>query len=261
LFINIASGSEFDRNFDIINIKETEIYNRIPTDYYGFSKNVISKLINTSPNGINLRLFGCFNKNEHITRMIRSNLNNYILCTGSSIAEGIGLPVNKRYSDVLASMLNCDMYNLGLGGSGNDAIFYNLVTWFATVPIKPKLVVIGWTSESRFLTEKDNSIKLYNPSVNEIKDFLVMGDSIGYFSSKTALLKNLIRKIISVPIIEIPWNNDSYIGLGESIHTLKYTQQEQVDLARDLIHPGIKTNHNIGVMLYNYINGNSLLDK
>jgi nucleoside-diphosphate-sugar epimerase len=79
LFINIASGSEFDRNFDIINIKETEIYNRIPTDYYGFSKNVISKLINTIPNGINLRLFGCFNKNEHITRMIRSNLNNYIL--------------------------------------------------------------------------------------------------------------------------------------------------------------------------------------
>ena len=101
------------------------------------------------------------------------NLDNYILCTGCSIAEGIGLPVSKRYSDVLASMLNCDMYNLGLGGSGNDAIFYNLVTWFATVPIKPKLVVIGWTSESRFLTEKNNSIKLYTTSVNEIEYFLV----------------------------------------------------------------------------------------
>ena len=189
------------------------------------------------------------------------NLDNYILCTGCSIAEGIGLPVSKRYSDVLASMLNCDMYNLGLGGSGNDAIFYNLVTWFATVPIKPKLVVIGWTSESRFLTEKNNSIKLYTTSVNEIEDFLVMGDDIDYFSSKSALLKNLIRKIISVPIIEMPWYNDSSSGLGKSIHTLKYDSRHIVDTGRDLIHPGIKTNHNIAVMLYNYINGNSLLDK
>lgn len=189
------------------------------------------------------------------------NLDNYILCTGCSLSEGIGLPVNKRYSNVLASMLNCDMYNMSIGGSGNDVIFYNLVTWFTNVPIKPKLVVIGWTSRDRFLTEKNNLIKLYNRSHDEVEDFLVMGDDIDYFSSKTALLKNLIRKIISVPIIEIPWSNESPNELGKPIHTVKFTQEDNVDSARDLMHPGIKSNHNIAVMLYNYINSNSLLDK
>lgn len=165
LFINIASGSEFDRNFDIINIKETEIYNRIPTDYYGFSKNVISKLINTIPNGINLRLFGCFNKNEHITRMIRSNLNNYILKKPMVIHQDkymdfvyiddlcnliinmlngslkqikdINVVYNKKYklSDITNIINNLDNYKvpiiientkIGLNYSGDGTIFNNL---------------------------------------------------------------------------------------------------------------------------------------
>ena len=165
LFINIASGSEFDRNFDIINIKETEIYNRIPTDYYGFSKNVISKLINTIPNGINLRLFGFFNKNEHITRMIRSNLNNYILKKPMVIHQDkymdfvyiddlcnliinilngslkqikdINVVYNKKYklSDITNIINNLDNYKvpiiientkIGLNYSGDGTIFNNL---------------------------------------------------------------------------------------------------------------------------------------
>ena len=165
LFINIASGAEFDRNLDINNIKETEIYNRIPTDYYGFSKNVISKLINTIPNGINLRLFGCFDKNEHITRMIRSNLNNYILKKPMIIHQDkymdfvyiddlcnlivnilneslkqikdINVVYNKKYklSDITNIINNLDNYKvpilientkLGLSYSGDGTTFNNL---------------------------------------------------------------------------------------------------------------------------------------
>lgn len=77
-FINIASGAEFDRRQDIFNIDECEIYNRSPSDYYGLSKNIISKLINQIENGINIRIFGCFNHNENADRMIRANINKYI---------------------------------------------------------------------------------------------------------------------------------------------------------------------------------------
>ena len=73
-FINLASGAEFDRSQHIFQIQEYEIYNRIPRDYYGISKNTIAKLVNLIPNGINLRLFGCFNYNEADDRMIRSSL-------------------------------------------------------------------------------------------------------------------------------------------------------------------------------------------
>jgi len=165
LFINIASGAEFDRNLDINNIKESEIYNRIPTDYYGFSKNVISKLINVIPNGINLRLFGCFDKNEHITRMIRSNLNNYILKKPMVIHQDkymdfvymddlcnlivnilnesfkqikdINVVYNKKYklSDITNIINNLDNYKvpilientkIGLSYSGDGTTFNNL---------------------------------------------------------------------------------------------------------------------------------------
>lgn len=78
LFINIASGAEFDRNKNIFNFDESNLYKQIPTDYYGISKNVIAKLTNNLTNGFNLRIFGCFNYNEDINRMIRYNLTRYI---------------------------------------------------------------------------------------------------------------------------------------------------------------------------------------
>lgn len=78
LFINIASGAEFDRRRDMFNVNESELYNSFPIDYYGVSKNIISKLTNSTDNGINLRLFGCFNYNEDSARMIRSSLLNYV---------------------------------------------------------------------------------------------------------------------------------------------------------------------------------------
>lgn len=76
-FINISSGAEFDRRRNIFDVKEYEIYNSFPIDYYGLSKNIISKLINSTKNGFNLRLFGCFGCDELPTRMIRANLLNY----------------------------------------------------------------------------------------------------------------------------------------------------------------------------------------
>lgn len=78
MFFNIASGAEFDRTRDIYNFKENELYSSFPQDYYGLSKNIIAKLTNVMSNGINLRLFNCFNYNEESSRMIRSNIINYI---------------------------------------------------------------------------------------------------------------------------------------------------------------------------------------
>lgn len=130
------------------------------------------------------------------------NLDNYILYVGCSFIEGIGIPVHARHSDVLASMLKCDMYNLGIGGSGNDAIFYNLITWLSTVKQKPKLIIIGWTSEHRFFKINQKYVRLYNPHDSKIHDFLA-SDNIGYFKGKTHIIKKLARNIITVPTIEI----------------------------------------------------------
>ena len=78
MFINFGSGAEFNRKQNISNTNECEIFNIIPTDFYGLSKNIISKLSTHHPIILNLRIFGCFYYNELSTRFIRNNINNYI---------------------------------------------------------------------------------------------------------------------------------------------------------------------------------------
>lgn len=70
--INLASGAEFDREKDIDLINEEDIFERIPKDYYGLSKNIIAKKALTASNFYNLRIFGCFNENELDSRFIKT---------------------------------------------------------------------------------------------------------------------------------------------------------------------------------------------
>ena len=74
LMINFGSGAEFDRSRSIASTKEAEIYDRIPSDYYGQAKNLIAREINKYENIINLRLFGCFGYHESDARMIKGNI-------------------------------------------------------------------------------------------------------------------------------------------------------------------------------------------
>ena len=70
--INLASGAEFDRQTDINLVNEETIFNRIPKDYYGLSKNIIAKKALTANNFFNLRIFGCFDENELDSRFIKT---------------------------------------------------------------------------------------------------------------------------------------------------------------------------------------------
>jgi GDP-L-fucose synthase len=75
--INIASGAEFDRTQNISPVW-TEGRKRFPTDPYGMSKSIISKLVENEEYFYNIRVFGLFDENELDTRFIKSNLQRYI---------------------------------------------------------------------------------------------------------------------------------------------------------------------------------------
>lgn len=71
---NFGSGAEFDRDLPIDRVKEPDLYTRLPKDYYGLSKNLITRKINQmSANIYNLRLFGCFGTQEEPQRLLRSS--------------------------------------------------------------------------------------------------------------------------------------------------------------------------------------------
>ena len=76
LMINIGSGAEFDRRYDINRAEESSIFERNPVDYYGLSKNYITRRCHQSSNIYNLRLFGCFGVLEDNQRLIKATYYN-----------------------------------------------------------------------------------------------------------------------------------------------------------------------------------------
>lgn len=76
LMFNFGSGAEFGRDRDIESFEEEQILEKIPNDFYGGSKNLISRNIISKKNIINIRLFGCFGVFENDTRFIKSTILN-----------------------------------------------------------------------------------------------------------------------------------------------------------------------------------------
>ena len=76
---NFGSGAEFDRRMDIKLSRENQIESRLPSDYYGLAKNLITRKINHLDSNIyNLRLFGCFGEYEEPQRLLRATCDKII---------------------------------------------------------------------------------------------------------------------------------------------------------------------------------------
>lgn len=72
--INFGSGAEFDRSLDIDSCLEEDIFLRNPKDYYGLSKNIITKEIYKYDKFFNIRIFGCFGIHEKENRFLKANI-------------------------------------------------------------------------------------------------------------------------------------------------------------------------------------------
>ena len=167
------------------------------------------------------------------------NLDNYIICTGCSVTEGIGVEVQNRYSDLVQQDLNVDVYNMGVAGSGNDVIVLNLLTWLAKVEKKPKFIVIQWTDIHRFMNENVQLKGVWMTSDPAIEQFIALGDAINYFLSKYKYLRSLLKTLTNIPIIEIPWSSE--FPKAESQHDTILPKTNYLDYGRDFMHPGIIT--------------------
>jgi GDP-L-fucose synthase len=74
MIINFDSAAIYDRNTDILNRKEEDLFT-IPTDYYGFSKYLIYQRTLQYNNVYNLRIFNIFHINEENDRFIKKCFN------------------------------------------------------------------------------------------------------------------------------------------------------------------------------------------
>jgi GDP-L-fucose synthase len=69
--INVGSGAEFDISKPINCVKESEVFDIMPEQSYGKSKNLISRYLKDQVNCHNLRLFGCFDPSEDSARLLK----------------------------------------------------------------------------------------------------------------------------------------------------------------------------------------------
>jgi GDP-L-fucose synthase len=77
ILINFASGAEFDRRTEI-NSSKNSIENSFPIDYYGLSKNIISRILeNSNIKYHNFRIYGAFGSDEIEDRFIKTNILKY----------------------------------------------------------------------------------------------------------------------------------------------------------------------------------------
>jgi hypothetical protein len=196
------------------------------------------------------------------------DFDNYILAVGCSFTEGIGLELDKTYVSVLAKILKCDYYNLGVGGSGIDVMFHNLFVWVASQPKKPKLIIVQWPSTERFShllynnvdkpIDEEVLLRTISPNTNysDATEMLVSGDSINFFKTVELLTKvkiEYIKKLFGVPILEVSLKNTPNFK-DDSIIPFD-TYNRTTDFARDQIgntfsgHYGIMTHSNLAKRL------------
>lgn len=195
------------------------------------------------------------NKNGHRCKNIEDlDLSNYILFAGCSHTYGVGLKLEHTYPYIIAKELNCDYYNLSIGGAGIDVLEYNVLSWFGLIKEKPKLVFIQMPDHSRFAgynpyVASDDIYFIEKGSWSDDRDeqeMVVNCETVGLYNARKALTYKLIDSIIDVPLIKANiWAHDNICTTSLKMRTL--------DKARDLSHMGILSNKKFATDVLSYL--------
>lgn len=165
------------------------------------------------------------------------NLDNYILFTGCSHTEGIGLELEKTYCYQVANALNCDYYNLSIAGSGIDVMMHNLTAWYLTVEKKPKYLFVQWPDETRFVIVNNGCADPHGSWKEDenVSKFIYYSDAINFFNSRKELACNLIKLMTT----------DTKLVMINALRQIPFDETpirlDRIDFARDLSHPGIES--------------------
>jgi len=150
--IHLGTGAEYSKGLMPPNVKESDLGNHVPLDYYGFSKYVISKSIKNINNIYCLRLFGVFGPYEDYSYKFISNsiLKNFLRLP-ITIMQNVNF--DWLYIDDLMWIMNYFLTNNSLEN------LYNITTGKTTDIVSIAKII---NKHSDFESE----IKVLNPGLN-----------------------------------------------------------------------------------------------
>jgi len=158
------------------------------------------------------------------------NWSDSIVVIGCSHVEGVGLAVEDTLCYQLEKMLNTPVINLGVGSSAIDLACWNSLKLHNYYP-RPKALVHIWSSPNRYTDRRDKRLLSFMPMYEEYNytmDWSYRSDY--YIKTDRALWKG------KTTYVEATFFEDEH--MQHDLIRLKH-----IDKARDLMHPGIKSNY------------------
>jgi hypothetical protein len=165
-----------------------------------------------------------FNSRGHRCKEIEEiNLQNYILFAGDNVGIGWGTPLEETYPYLISKALKIDYYNLSIFNGGLDSLRYNLITWYTTIPQKPRAIIISNEFLNSFLVSDTNGDNLKPCDLNDDKVQIVLntGNTTNYFKTRQHLTDKLLANIIKNPIYQIEFK-DRIPALTSNVINLKH---------------------------------------
>jgi len=192
-----------------------------------------------------------YNNRGHRCKDIEDiNLDNYILFTGCSHTEGVGVRLEDSYPFIVSNELNYDYYNLSMSGTGVDVVEYNLLIWLSKVIKKPKYIFVQWPDHSRFVASYPGYSQLINHGTwaddLTTQKFIASSEYTGLVHARKQISYKMIKEIAGVPVIDVHFS--SLAPYASDCIWLK-----KIDLGRDMLHTGIKSHQSIAKEMISYI--------
>ena len=167
---------------------------------------------------------------------------------GCSFTCCIGLPIEDTWPTIVSNNLNLKCVNLGIGGTGPDTAF-RLANHY--IPqLKPKIVVYVQPPPGRFSMllrtgkyQEFNAGHLDQIDPNFVKfyeQWVSTEENIELHSLKHRLAIQALCQQYNIKFIY-----------------MKGIEYKKLDLARDLNHPGVKSNKELAIKVLNKINQNN----
>lgn len=199
------------------------------------------------------KIFYKYNSLGHRSVEIDELGDNYILTTGCSNTEGVALAYEDTWSYNIAKHLDKKFYNLAVGGSGPYVACKNLMLFLSYVKKHPDIIIIQWPFFARFFRIDPSGIHIQHLSPastndREYYEMLLKNDDaflINIFERHT-LLHFLNNINYQGKLLEMFNQNPGEVQkincIDHDIDNKQIIIPIPIDKARDLAHPGSKSN-------------------
>lgn len=189
-----------------------------------------------------------------------------VMSIGCSLTEGVGVNNHETWPALFCGHIpNSVNHNFGFGGRSNDYIARCLLSYYDL--IKPDLVLIMYTeSHRREFYTKDGGIEPFHVKkwgyFAETEDGELEHSSMINISNKNNNFQNwyknhqLIKLFLETKRCNWLWNG--WFATNDYTDSLRFDGKYHpfIDLGVDGIHPGVKTNTEYSLKLFNHIKTN-----